>query len=416
MQHTLFSTVLFLSAAVSATIALPAWRRRQWAGGQSLALLMAAVSLWSLAVGAEAVSIVPRTKIFWSQVEYIGYGLTGSLFLLFVLQYTGRAARVHRLVTAMLFVIPAATIALAWTNPLHHLLWSGFTYIEATNVMVYLRGPWFWVFAGYTYLLSFCSIAVLVAAYGKACAHHRRLYATIAFSAVFPLLTGILYLLGWAPVRGMGISPLGFAATGSIISWGMLRQQLLGLVPVGRAILVEHMRDGVLVLDSNGRIADINPAAKRLLSSPPSLIAGSSIYTLFAGMPGIASLLEEIGEGSGEVSIPGERPCHLEVSVSPIRGRRSRGGRLVILRDITGQKLAAREREHMIAELQHALIHIQKLQGLLPICSVCKKIRDEHGDWHRIETYIRDHTGAEFSHGFCPECASKYYAAIVEPE
>jgi phosphoserine phosphatase RsbU/P len=60
-------------------------------------------------------------------------------------------------------------------------------------------------------------------------------------------------------------------------------------------------------------------------------------------------------------------------------------------------------------ELEQALGEIKVLRGLLPICSHCKKIRDEKGKWHPVEGYIRDHSNADFSHGICPECLNKYY-------
>lgn len=67
------------------------------------------------------------------------------------------------------------------------------------------------------------------------------------------------------------------------------------------------------------------------------------------------------------------------------------------------------EKDRLIIELQDALSKVKKLSGLLPICSHCKKIRDDNGYWNQIESYIRDHSDAEFSHGICQECAKKYY-------
>lgn len=67
--------------------------------------------------------------------------------------------------------------------------------------------------------------------------------------------------------------------------------------------------------------------------------------------------------------------------------------------------LAVREREK-------ALEDIKVLQGLLPICASCKKIRDDKGYWTQIESYIRDHSEAEFSHGICPECVEKLYPEL----
>ena len=60
-------------------------------------------------------------------------------------------------------------------------------------------------------------------------------------------------------------------------------------------------------------------------------------------------------------------------------------------------------------ELQQVLIQIKELKGVLPICSVCKKIRDDEDSWHQLEEYIESHTHAEFTHGICPDCTRKLY-------
>ena len=77
--------------------------------------------------------------------------------------------------------------------------------------------------------------------------------------------------------------------------------------------------------------------------------------------------------------------------------------------DISDRKRWELEREKYIQELKEALSQIKTLSGLLPICSHCKKIRDDKGYWNQIESYIRDHSDAEFSHSICQECAKKYY-------
>ncbi|MBN1851052.1 MAG: transporter substrate-binding domain-containing protein [Deltaproteobacteria bacterium] len=65
--------------------------------------------------------------------------------------------------------------------------------------------------------------------------------------------------------------------------------------------------------------------------------------------------------------------------------------------------------EERTSELQKALAEVKTLSGLLPICSYCKKIRDDQGYWEQIEIYISQHSNAEFSHGICKECAQKHY-------
>lgn len=77
--------------------------------------------------------------------------------------------------------------------------------------------------------------------------------------------------------------------------------------------------------------------------------------------------------------------------------------------EIKRRKLAEKERDSVISELQQALAEVKTLRGFLPICSVCKNIRDDQGYWTRIESYIKKHSEAEFTHGICPECMKEHY-------
>jgi K+-sensing histidine kinase KdpD len=74
---------------------------------------------------------------------------------------------------------------------------------------------------------------------------------------------------------------------------------------------------------------------------------------------------------------------------------------------------AARERALRV-QTENALSEVKQLRGLLPICSSCKRVRDDHGSWNQIEAYVRDHTDAEFTHGLCPECARRLYPEFAD--
>jgi hypothetical protein len=71
------------------------------------------------------------------------------------------------------------------------------------------------------------------------------------------------------------------------------------------------------------------------------------------------------------------------------------------------------EKEKMIIELQEAYEKIKILRGFLPICSHCKKIRDDEGYWQQLEKYISEHSEAQFSHGICPACAKEHYSELL---
>lgn len=76
------------------------------------------------------------------------------------------------------------------------------------------------------------------------------------------------------------------------------------------------------------------------------------------------------------------------------------------------KRRAEEERERLILELQEALARVKTLSGLIPICASCKKIRDDQGYWNQLETYIQEHSEAEFSHSICPECMKKLYPEL----
>jgi transcriptional regulator of acetoin/glycerol metabolism len=82
-------------------------------------------------------------------------------------------------------------------------------------------------------------------------------------------------------------------------------------------------------------------------------------------------------------------------------------------KEIAERKQVEKERERLIGELQSALAKVKTLSGLIPICSSCKKIRDDKGYWQQVETYIANRSNAEFSHGFCPECMDKLYPELA---
>ena len=83
-----------------------------------------------------------------------------------------------------------------------------------------------------------------------------------------------------------------------------------------------------------------------------------------------------------------------------------------VARDMTERKHAESEREALVQKLQVALAEVKTLQGFLPICSYCKRIRDDETYWQSVDAYLARHINAHFSHGICPAC----YASVIEPQ
>lgn len=89
---------------------------------------------------------------------------------------------------------------------------------------------------------------------------------------------------------------------------------------------------------------------------------------------------------------------------------------VALAHEVEQRKKAEEEQKRLIEELQNALAEIKQLSGLLPICSYCKKIRDDNDYWCRVDKYIEVHSEVRFSHSICPECAKEHYSDIYNPD
>lgn len=106
---------------------------------------------------------------------------------------------------------------------------------------------------------------------------------------------------------------------------------------------------------------------------------------------------------------------HLEITSAPLRDAASKITAVVnIVHDVTVRKTTEKGKEHLIRELQASLTKTKRLNGLLPICSYCKKIKDDNGTWHQLESYLRSHAEVEFSHGVCQDCGEKHHSQIFD--
>jgi len=85
-----------------------------------------------------------------------------------------------------------------------------------------------------------------------------------------------------------------------------------------------------------------------------------------------------------------------------------------VRQEIELRKKAEKEQAELIDELRQAIERIKTLKGLLPICSSCKKIRNDEGYWQNVERYIREHSDAQFTHGICPSCAERLYPEVYK--
>jgi PAS domain-containing protein len=183
--------------------------------------------------------------------------------------------------------------------------------------------------------------------------------------------------------------------------------------------LFEAMLEGFsycrMLYDDQGQAVDwiylaVNPAFEQL--SGLDNVTGRRVTE---AIPGVRESSPELFEIYGRVVATGvpERfqieftPLSLWLDISVVKP--ADGCFVAVFENITARKKAEADRERLIDELRKTLDEVKTLRGFIPICASCKKIRDDEGYWTQVETYISEHSNAEFSHGICPECMGRLY-------
>ncbi len=186
--------------------------------------------------------------------------------------------------------------------------------------------------------------------------------------------------------------------------------------------LLDLAHDAILVHDSDAIIKYWNSGAEKTYGWTKEEAVGKKIHDLLQtqfpmSLEDITSRTFSVGQWEGELRHITRNGMPIIVASRWVVQRNPNGdfsGFLVINRDISERMKMVEERERLIDDLQEALAKVKLLSGFIPICASCKKIRDDKGYWNEVESYIRDHSEAKFSHGICPECAKKLYPEVFK--
>ena len=339
---------LVITACVCAAIAQIAWERRAAPGAYGFMFFMLAEMVWAGTYAVRWIETDTSSQLFWLDATYFGVAFHSAIFMIFALQFTGHASLLTRRNLALLMVMPIITLVMLWTDPWHGLFYGG----TRTTGTILNGGPWFWFFVFYTYLFIFIVIGLFAIAYFRASKLYRQQTGTILVGSLLPVTGNILSLAGFSPFPNLDITPFIFTLSGLVYAYGLFGFRFLDVVPVARDRLVEEMADGVIVLDIQNRIVDVNPAVQRLIGINTSAIGKSAddILTprLYLDHPDALPL-----SAKSELRVSESPPLDIELRVSPLIDKRNNpSGRLVILHDITERKQAEHALLHAHSELE----------------------------------------------------------------
>jgi PAS domain S-box-containing protein len=330
-----FSIAFIIAAVMAVGYATVVSMRKPAPGVAPFIIFLLFLAEWMFARSLEAAGIDLGAKIFWGKVMQFGVVSSGVMWVIFSLSYTGSKWWRQPFNLFLLVAIPVISLIFMWTNDWHHLYWPDIYFSPGTEgtVLVWEHGPAFWVECIYNYLAMLSGIVVL----WRYLLHKKGVYRTqlivLLIGTLIPVAANIAYLMGLSPIKGLDLTPFAFLITGIVYGAVIFRFRFLDVVPVARSAMVERMPDGILVLNANGGIVDLNPAL--IKTGDMKIEKGKRLEQVW---PKLEKSRKALGDGKhSEMTLSSGQM--MDISVTSLKDREKREvGQLVVLRDITDRR------------------------------------------------------------------------------
>lgn len=393
--NTTYSALLLVAGAVCLFVAIVVFQmRRNAAGSPPLIGFLLALAWWDMTYAMFWAHVPAPSSFFWLDITYIGVAAAPAAAFIFSLQITYRAHWLKSPLLALVYLEPILVLILLFTDARHGLFFGGRR--MENSAFIQDGGPVFWFNVVFSYSLILLATVLLLRSFLRSSDLYRKQLGTILLGLSITWLNSIIFVAGVNPLPGADNTPFSFTIAGVAFAYSLFRFHLLDIVPVARDILIETMPEGVLVMDVQNRLVDINPAARRMLNLPNAAL-GKSVEQVFAHWK--RSDREALIQISSAAEFELAGKTHVEVQVTPILNAKGGSiGRLVVLHDITKLKqiqkdllvLASRDsltgalnRGHFMElagrEIQRAKRYKRKLTLVMMDLDYFKKVNDTYG-------------------------------------
>lgn len=310
--------------------------RRTATGSFALISLLLALAWWDITYAVFWADVPGPTKFFWLDITYIGVVFAPVALFIFSLRITHRSKWLKSPLLALICTVPIVVLIILFTDPQHGLFFAG----KRMENSAYIQdgGPVFWFNVIFSYSLVLLATILLIRTFLRSSGMYRKQIGMVLLGLMVTWLNSIIFVLGINLLPGADNTPFSFTIAGIAFAYALYRYRLLDIVPVARDVLIEQLSDGVLVLDAQNRLVDINPAAAAMLDVPPEALGEPLDQALSHWKRGERDLLMH-SNPDAVFEMPVKANMHVEVRGAPLTDNKGRRiGRLVVLHDISRLK------------------------------------------------------------------------------
>jgi PAS domain S-box-containing protein len=299
--------------------------------------------VWSLLYGLELNAGLVSDKVLFAKMRFIFLPFIGIPFFLMSVIHSGKFHWLARKNIVLLSVLPVLTVLVMLTSDYTHLFRYdfGIRNVYDFSVLTFTNGPWFWVYATYSYgLLSMAVVFLVGTTKGTKSVYTIQALVLIMGTAV-PGIVDVLFNFGITPIQGYNFASSSMIVTGVLFTWAMIYYQILYIKPVARSTVVDNMSDLYLVVDANNRLVDFNRASAEKLGLGKGVGVGTELTGVLPASPAFHSKLKNGSNFVEEMAgLKAGDDLTYEASVIPLAMQEAPGNKLILLRDVTMRKRA----------------------------------------------------------------------------
>jgi len=332
------------------------WRRHHRTASRTGVFILLSCAELMIVHALELRSAELQTKIFWNKMQYLCFATAPTAWLIYTLQYTGREEWLTLRNVLLLVIVPLAALLLVFTNESHGIMWTQIA-LNTKNPYLPLEiiyGPGGIAFVVYSCLLMCLASLPFIQLLFRSQRLYRWQACALLGATLLPFLGISLDLFKLSPFPMYILTSFGLILGGATVALLIYRFRLGDILPVARSLLIEGMNDGVLLLDGQDRVVDMNPTVQRITGHSISEAFGEPIERVWSGWGGSREIEHNEAVGVRELVVgKGEDQRTYEMHISPLRDWKGRlVSQLVVLRNITRRKRAEEALKRAYTELE----------------------------------------------------------------
>lgn len=338
-QSTPYLIIYVAAGAIISFLTIAAWKLKSTRATRYYRLSMLAVAIWIVGYAFQISSTSLDFKLLVLRLEYAGIISAIYCWLIFVIYYTQYQKLMSGWVIIVMAIIPVITFAEIATLQSHTIFYKSYQIetFDGLQLLTKEYGIGFYVWTGYAYFITAVSLFIVASKAKSMPRRYRNQIVPLAISVFLLILPNILYISKINPIYPFDFTSLFFAVIGVIMLYSLHSQNFLDIIPVAYNLVIKDSHLGIIIINSQHSILDINLAATQIFNLPDSRCIGKNVTSVLPEFDSFEIEKTNENEFTTELEL-GEYNKTYEIKITSFHVQGNDSGRIVILWDISELK------------------------------------------------------------------------------